>query len=452
MKGGASKNNPMVIEAYGDESVARPLLNCGTNRCFSINPGGGTPASVENIALVGLHFLANNTLACNDSGIWILGGAKNILVEDMRIENFGNGITMQGFHDHRPGNNYDGDIFDVTVNRSVIIDSHCNAAHSQGMYFSYVFGITLTENIIDKNGWKAGTAAVPTMFNHNLYVDVMTSGLILRGNIIADAASHGIQMRSGGVAEDNLFASNPIALQVGTSGLEGGTDDDPPAPLFGVATDNVIVDGRDIDSSNPRGWGIQAFWLTAGGEISRNLVLNNRGGYALGIWLSDQGGGSDGAGNKDLLVSDNLIYNWDTGFRFDGTTDELQNITFTGNTVSESGNYEIIEHMYTPQTGQVISSNNRFWSGMSQNGWALVANGGRSFTQWKALLGDTTSVAGQSTFPNASATLATYNASINGQNSYADFIARARLQRRGNWDDRLTAHSANEYFRTQFGR
>jgi hypothetical protein len=453
-KVGRSESEPMVVESYGDEALERPLLDCGTSRCFDRTPGGGTPASVDNIALIGLHFAADPTRACNDAGFWFLGTGKNILLEDMKIENFSFGLSIQGY----PVSGTDGLVRNIRVHRSQILDSHCNGSHSSGFYASKTYGIILTENLFDKNGWKAGTAAVPTIFNHNIYVDMLTGGFELKGNIIADASSHGTQMRRGGIAEENLFARNPIALMLGFGGTDAGADDNvPPGETnSAIALNNVIIDGRDITSSLPRGWAIETQWLTGGGQIANNIMLNNQGNYPTGIMLSKKGGGTTGGGNRDLHIANNILYNWRSGFSFEGVGFKLQNITVDSNIQSEAGQIELVQHLDAPTAGQVFSLNNRLWSARSQSSWVRIGRDPssftESFTQWKNRLGDTTSIAQQVAFPNPSVTVGSYNQSIGGANSHDAFIARARAQRRGNWDNRLMARQANNYLRAGFGR
>ncbi|MBN8550890.1 MAG: hypothetical protein J0M12_16375, partial [Deltaproteobacteria bacterium] len=176
---------PIVVEAYGDEALPRPRLNCGTARCFDRNVRGSSNwPRVDNIALVGLHLSAAQNRGCNDVGVSVLGPTKNLLLEDLLVENFSYGISLQGYQTSEDSSIVEN----VTVNRSLILDNHCNGAHGQGLYASRTYGITLTDNVFDKNGWLAGYDT-PDMFKHNIYIDVLTSDLVLRGNIIADASS-----------------------------------------------------------------------------------------------------------------------------------------------------------------------------------------------------------------------------------------------------------------------
>ena len=119
-------------------------------------------------------------------------------------------------------------------------------SHSQGVYTSNVRGILIEENVLDHNGHNPDIAgAEPTIFNHNLYIQTDSDDLVVRGNIIARAASNGLQARPGGIVEDNLFLDNSIAMFIAGDG--------------GSALDNVVLHGSTnelLPDGNPRAWGI----------------------------------------------------------------------------------------------------------------------------------------------------------------------------------------------------
>ncbi len=64
--------------------------------------------------------------------------------------------------------------------------------------------------MFDHNGWKEGVAPA-TIYNHNLYITNGTTGISLIRNIISDASSHGIQLRSGGEIRENFCTRTPSA-------------------------------------------------------------------------------------------------------------------------------------------------------------------------------------------------------------------------------------------------
>ena len=64
------------------------------------------------------------------------------------------------------------------------------------MYTKHVEGLLIEENVFDHNGWAPDVeeSACATMYNHNLYLTA--NDLVVRGNVIARAASIGIKMVS----------------------------------------------------------------------------------------------------------------------------------------------------------------------------------------------------------------------------------------------------------------
>ena len=71
---------------------------------------------------------------------------------------------------------------------------------------------------------------------------------IVRGNLFADASSHGLQARSGGTIEDNVFLNDPIGM---TFGLVNGSPVTP-GGVSGSVRNNVFLGGPSIAGS-PRG-------------------------------------------------------------------------------------------------------------------------------------------------------------------------------------------------------
>jgi hypothetical protein len=442
-KGGRSATAPMVVEAYGDESVDRPLLRTGIASGFRREPGGGAANSIDNLAIMNVHFWAHTAVGSSDSGFWWLGAGANVRIEDCMFENYGFGITLQG---------YTGIVSDFTVHRSVIVDSHSDGSHSEGIFASKYNGLTVTECILDKNGWKAGTNATPNIFNHNAYFDIEGDNLVFSRNTVCDASSHGVQLRPGATAEDNLFMKNPIAMQIGFGGLDAGADYDPQHDQFAYVRRNVFLEGRDIDSNNPRGWVMIAEWLR-GGEIVDNIAVGGGGNYRKALIISDTGGGSSNGGVQNVTIARNIWQNWGGDFEINGNSSELRNVTFTGNVINDSAAISpLFFNEFATTSSMFTANNNVIWTGANQNGWGEIAGASKTFAQWKAAVGDTTSTAAQSTFPNASASITGYITASGLTGNYATFMARARLQRKGNWDTKYQADTAGAWFRAQFGR
>ena len=67
-----------------------------------------------------------------------------------------------------------------------------SAAHPQGLYAYAVDGLLIEENVFDHNGWnEAVPGAGADIYSHNLYIDNDNTGVVVRGNIIANGPRTG---------------------------------------------------------------------------------------------------------------------------------------------------------------------------------------------------------------------------------------------------------------------
>ncbi len=178
-----------------------------------------TPAAVitDHLSIIGIAFVADARIpgASNfartdgEPGFRILGAMDDLLIEDCLVRGYHDNILFQNFFG-------DIDITNVKIRRSMILDSYAiDNSHAQGLYAEGVQGLLLEENVFDHNGWMDGVqGAYATGFNHNVYMRSDDTGVVVRGNIFARAASHGLQARGGGVIENNLFLDNPIGHEL----------------------------------------------------------------------------------------------------------------------------------------------------------------------------------------------------------------------------------------------
>lgn len=433
-KSGRSSLEPMVIGTYGS-NPERPLLLTGTTDGLNRSPTTNSPAKVENLAVVGLHFsTSNRTAAAGGTGFSWVGGGTNILIEDCMFEAYGFGISIDG---------YDSRVQNVKIRRSIVVDSYLTSFHSSGLYMQKADNITIEECLFDHNGWKEGVAPA-TIFNHNVYVDMMCTNLVMQGNIIAEASSHGAQMRPGGVCSDNIFIRNPIALQMGFGGLQAGADSDPDQPAVIDCRRNIFLEGRDIAPDLPRGWGLVVQWTT-GGTIVENVFAGNTGGYPDIIELD----GSKGAGVFQVSIQNNVAYNWAGPMRFTGDRTKLDRNSVTGNVIQYPGVTSdfLMEHNPLTNLGQFTMANNRYFRGGGTSGWFQP---GTNLSGYKANFGDTTSTVAQVPLVAPNRTIATYSSSVGGSGSFEDFMIQARRQSRYNWREQYRAVNIVPYFRQGF--
>src|SRR5205085_1811867 len=127
--------------------------------------------------------------------------------------------------------NGSGKLSDVRLRRNVVVDAYSDASnHSQGLFADGVNGLLLEGNVFDHNGWSERVANAPaTIFNHNLYLTVRTTGVVATGNVFANAGDSGVPWQAGGFAA--------IGLSVG----DGANDADLAAGVRDLRIEGNVV-------------------------------------------------------------------------------------------------------------------------------------------------------------------------------------------------------------------
>jgi hypothetical protein len=442
-KSGRSANEPMVISTYGDDP-ARPLLRTGNVSGVWTNGSGGTPSRIENLAIVGLHFWANGyTGNGNCVGAQWLQPSTNILFEDCYFQAYSTNLVVQGMGGRHK---------DFSVRRSVIVDAysvHDSGDHPQGLYAYGVDGLLIEENVFDHNGWNEDVPnAGADIFSHNLYVDNSNTDVVVRGNIIAHGGSHGMQLRPGGVVLNNLFLRNSIALSLG-----GGNNPEP----GGVTADvrgNVFWDGKDIDSANPRGWGIW-FGNIKSGRVAYNVIANNTTGtfpVALSFDGEHVGDSQSSIGIHHLVIEKNVVANWGGSIIFSGNSHQLSHITLINNQFQdEVAPDPLLWHSVATSTSSIESSDNLFHCPLVPSAsWTHIGPQAHTLQYWMTEVGDTTSKVEEVHYVDPDRSPATYSDFTGEVASESVFLDRIREQSRMNWRPEFLAGSVNRYLRAGF--
>lgn len=220
--------------------------------------------------LIGGHLFGINHDAANivfsdiavENTSWSLVG-DNIIFEDVSF-----GAELALFN--REG---------LTIRGSDFLDIHLDAPRgdgdwttgdrSQGIFVDGVTGVLLEHNLFDLIGWEPGydpegsasDPMPPNTFSHNIYLQVTTEDVTVRDNISMRAAAYGLQARSGGFIEDNVFLSNNIGLFINDG-------DTLPTGQHALATDNLVTSAgaKELLGPGAFGWGI-----TTGSEFVNYL-------------------------------------------------------------------------------------------------------------------------------------------------------------------------------------
>jgi hypothetical protein len=425
---GSSLGEPQLLGSYG--TGARPLVRSGASQGM-LGSGGG---SRRWLAVVGIHFRGrDNAPTSAPSGISFLTPVEGFLIEDCLVERYQVGIVIDGF---------DGRFRDVRLRRNIVVDNYSvSTTHAGGTYLSRIDGLLLEENVFDHNGWlpSVTNATGPTIHRHNIYIQSDCTGCILHNNFVMNAASHGAQMRSAGIAIGNVFVRNSISLLMSGNTVSGSA-------IEAICHDNVFLEGKDIDAANPRGWALEA-QNVQGGIFSNNLFANaTQANLPFAMQFKDT--------MRDVSIVGNMCHNWPRGISFEGNNTTFGNFLLQGNHIQDlaTGNY-LIRH-YDSQTPSYIASSsyNTFNSSILSPGqWLVRGSTGLDVNSWRNQFGDNSSLMRHRTMIDATRSLGSYEAALGGPNDFNAFRQQLRLQSKDYWRPQYTAVAAAAWIRQGYG-
>ncbi|MDB5297606.1 MAG: conserved repeat domain protein [Phycisphaerales bacterium] len=482
---GRSATEPFVIGAYTDPakpSTERPEIDTGIASGFTLdNTRGGT---IKNVYILGIAFEADTrdykekpagfTITHLDDsqsgtyGLNLVGASNNLFVEDASFKYFRGGIVIQEASASSGPANF-------TVRRSQLVDNYAKSfgasggyITSEGIYAQGVNGLTLDENVFDHNGWTdpayGNFGSYPTIYNHDAYLHATNKNVVVTGNTFANAGSHGLQARAGGIVKNNLFINNPIAMSYGlVNGIEtlGG--------VYGEVSGNVVYGARDINGQQ-RGWGIELGNLRpigsqygGGGTVVKNNIFSsytdaNFPAIQLSYGSVDQNYKDNGVGINDLTVQNNIVYGWSrglilaSGFSPGGTTRfALNNLKVLNNEFESISGNPVVQHGTSYSAAEELWSGNKYnlKSGATGTNTFLVKGANVSLSAWQ-LLAEPTASSAAVAYPDPTRSPATYNASIGGSGSIDAYLAQARRQSSKNWRTQYATAAAVAYIQAGF--
>ncbi len=402
-KSGRSATEPLYIGSYGD-SDERPLL---TNTMIFTTSGDPT----SYLVIDGLHFKYVDS-PTNTVAIQLFNYGTDILLQDCKIEGpYDVGLQIDGPSVENP-------IVNLTIRGCVVID-----CRGQGILLGKVQNLIMEWSLFDHNGWTAAGAS--TQFTHNMYMYYGGYPATLRKCISARASSHGTTMY-GGVLEDSLYLQNAIALFSAT---------------FTTIRRNVFIDGHDISGGNVRGWGIGPAG-TSGDDIYDNIFAHQTtaiGGPAIILE----------SGVANVRIFNNIVFDWATG---DGPAMLLSSSASGANEVTDN----ILENPTRLIEMGVIAptytfTGNHYYRATGGALWFREDGVDIDFNDWPTASGESDATYTANSFPDSSASIGSYHASIGGTATLEAFLTEARLQGRRNWRPEYTAPAVNEYMRAAFG-
>lgn len=384
---GRSAVEPAVISYYG-KSGDRPRIESGPNIIHAY--------TVKNFSVIGLEFY-NYPKVVGEPGftgdgkgnVFFLGPVENILMEDNVFRHVE--FVAQDWETGRPAN--------IVLRRNIWTGAYHNKSsysrdvRPSNLYIQGVDGVLIEENVIDYGGWNPDVpGAGANMFNHNVYMQGGMDGskIIFRRNIVTRASSHGIQLRSCGVAEDNFFARNAVALSI-------GYESQPP-----ISTANCHVLANVISEADS---------MIKGVDPCRGVNLCTGASWGIDV---------QSAGGAEWRIANNVV-----SLQSPDDTKHLDYKIGTPETGLKS--VSLIRYSYHLKTiNPIVQSNNIAYKFASDKESADVK------------------------YVDPMRTAATYNKSLGGVESFNAFMDKVLSRGLGEWDGRYTAEAINSYVRKGF--
>lgn len=337
-KSGRSESEKMVMGAYG-EGDSRPQVRPPLG-ITGMNTVGNT--KTDHVAFVGFH-LEPEARADDSSptGFRWLRRGEDILFEDLFVVGWGNNFSLQAFGDGVILKNFH-------INGCVITKAWSLNGRGQGVYASGVNGLTIKNSVIAANGYDYDRGIEPTVYCHEIYIQNNCEDVLVSDNVIADSGGSGIEFRSDGVLDNNLFINNAVSAHIGSGS--------PPRP-GGISIsigNNIIMHGRGMTPSRPRSQGFMISNIR-NADIHNNIFLHGEVGYN-GEPLSISAAG--GFGLQNVLVYENIVYAWPGEFSVVGPGDGkvFKNISIDRNVLVQDLNANDGNHNFNKSLVSVFDA------------------------------------------------------------------------------------------------
>lgn len=434
---GHSPSRPMIISAYG--SGPRPIIQT-ESAGLSFTDESTTE---QHLWIVGLHFKHLGTT--NSAGIRFVSSMQDILIEDNIIDGFGENIIIQD-----STSNSDN----VRIRNNVLLNSRIYS-HSQGIFARGIDNLLLEGNVCD-NGWTDSERELKAdnqagIYAHCFYIQrtAELDHIEVRDNIIARGASHGAQLRNGGIAENNLFVMNPIGLLVGNEGVYASEK-----PVTAIVQNNAFVHARDIHSGLKRGYGIE-LQNCRDCLVRNNLIAHQEGASrssGRGITIIDEH--SDMKATSQLVhISENVIYDVNNaiGLRAKNNSARLieNGIVERNRIYSTFSSDRLVNHRRSSTLPRVQYFENDYFRAGAPGDWFEVQGAFLSLGQWRSTANSLGETSLNVNLPHPERDLDSYARSIGLGNRW-EFLEAIRTQSATNYDPRLSARAVVRYLKTGF--
>ena len=462
VKRGRSPSERAVISSYGS-SGERPLIKSTASETIRIWDGVNFVA-IKGISLYASHRDPESTdfvgwgIVPNSIGIRIYKNsevaAMSVLLEDMKIQFFSYGISIDG----------GGEIVDVIIRRSIIANSYSETSHSQGVYAGDS-SVLLEENIFYHNGWykqqigsgqdKNGGQA--TMFNHNTYFS-RSHNTIFRKNVFISASSIHNKWTANSKSEDgfdtvqakNIVIENNVYIggEIGIS-AGGNTDFNTGFRWENIRISNNIMFaiGRDQPTNRQLGWYIDASdW--DGGAICGNYLLHNDNDDVTNLkGIIVDGHSANVSVQKNLIIG---LINKVTSRNAAAlllTGDDFHNIQIEKNLIQmiDSKLRPVLTNSFTG----VSFKDNSYYSEAEPDQWFSADSVNYNLEDWQVSSGETGAINTEFPILSPMRSIESYAQSLG--NSLEELIVQMTDQSESLWEKEYTVDAITDYIKVGYG-
>lgn len=431
---GRSARERIHITSYGTGD--RPILRTGASSGFETVSGN----TRNFIAITNIRVDPHTYDGTNGTPTFItlLGNAKDILIEGCYVAEGEIGYSSTGT----------GQRENIQLRRNIAYQHYrLSGSVGHGIYMSGVTNLLIEENILDHNGWHETNPNGPaSTFRHNIYITHACFKVLVRNNIITKSASHGIQMRCDGTMFNNLFLKNSISIFLGAG-------DEPRVGGYEIkCSHNVVLNGKNIDGSNPRGHAMGAKNISSG-HFKYNLIAHNIDGDSP--VLMDLDGTTQGNRLNNFTISNNVSENWGGNIQVYGASgDQLTGTSIRNNKINIPEEDFIITYSTSGFAAGTVGLYDNTLYRATGNSTVIYTTtvGSRTIPQFEALFPNATgNNYAQNTFTDNTRTIETYASTMLDLSGTLDaYLDQCRMQSMANWRPNLMPQTVNPWIRAGY--
>ena len=452
LKNGKSSTQPIVYSSYGTSNEI-PLLKTGDDHAVDFCCG----KDLTHIWVIGISFYAHfrnpddaDFVSANGAHGFRIWATNTATIDDILLE----GCTFRFYDSNVILSASTATNGNIRMRRNVISDNYSVMAHSQGMFATNATHVTLEDNIFDHNGWykqsinsdNSRVDGQANFFNHNTYFANMHD-VLFQENSFYRSSSIGTKWtaNSGEASSTNLDIINNF-YHDGEIGISIGGNTSAPAKRFKnvQVTGNVYSDiGRSQPTNRNLGWGIEINDWENGDCMNNYIIHNTNSNVTNGRAIMFTGQ------NKDVTISQNIIYNFAKGeaFRINDMSGDNINITDNKVMLASSNGEAFIES----DDVHNVFSNNQYYI-PSENFRFRISGGFIDEEEWVDRTNETGLIFEDPNFPDPTRSLDRYVTEILNLQGLDEFYTELRKMNHLNWKTEYTGKEISNWIKAGFAQ